>query len=192
MKLKWQRAIGSPFFLFIGSFRYYKGLHILLESMKGIDLPVVLVGIGALEKELKMQAQQLNLRNTHFLGALPDKDKYTLLELCFSVVLPSHLRSEAFGITLVEGAMYGKPLISSEIGTGTTYVNIDHETGLVVPPANPTALRAAMVTLWNNPQLASHLGANARVRYEQLFTVNKMVRRYAEIYRSLTAYSSNT
>ncbi len=102
--------------------------------MKGVDLPVVLVGIGALEKELKKQVQRLNLRNTHFLGTLPDQDKCALLELCLGVVFPSHLRSEAFGITLVEGAMYGKPLISSEIGTGTTYINIDNETGLVAPP----------------------------------------------------------
>ncbi|USE33913.1 glycosyltransferase [Endozoicomonas sp. SCSIO W0465] len=185
LKLKWQQTITSPFFLFIGSFRYYKGLHILLESMKGVDLPVVLVGIGSLEKELKIQAQQLNLKNIYFLGALPDEDKCALLELCLSVVFPSHLRSEAFGITLVEGAMYGKPLISSEIGTGTTYINVDHETGLVVPPSNPTALKAAMLTLWNNPVLAFQLGRNARVRYEKLFTVDRMVKQYAHIYYSL-------
>ncbi len=153
--------------------------------MKGVDLPVVLVGTGALEKELKLQAQQLKLRNIHFLGALTDEDKCVLLELCLAVVFPSHLRSEAFGITLVEGAMYSKPLISSEIGTGTTYININNETGLVVPPSNPTTLRAAMLTLWNNPQLAFRLGNNARIRYERLFTVDKMVRRYAELYRSL-------
>ncbi len=187
LKLKWQQTIPSPFFLFIGSFRYYKGLHILLESMKGVDLPVVLVGIGKLEKELKRQAHRLDLRNIYFLGALSDEDKCALLELCLGVVFPSHLRSEAFGITLVEGAMYGKPLISSEIGTGTTYINIDNETGLVVPPSNSTALKAAMLTLWNNPQLATHLGTNARARYEQFFTVDKMVRGYAELYKSVLA-----
>ena len=185
LKLKWKEIIPPPFFLFIGSFRYYKGLHILLESMKGVDLPVVLVGIGGLEKELKLQAQRLKLRNIHFLGALNDEDKCALLELCLAVVFPSHLRSEAFGITLVEGAMYSKPLISSEIGTGTTYININNETGLVVPPSNPTTLRAAMLNLWNNPQLAFRLGTNARIRYERLFTVDKMVSRYAELYRSL-------
>ncbi|WP_306671105.1 hypothetical protein [Endozoicomonas sp. SESOKO1] len=67
--------------------------------------------------------------------------------------------------------------------TSTTYINIENETGLVVPPSNPIALREAMLTLWNNPQLASRLGINARARYEQLFTVDKMVRRYAELYR---------
>lgn len=185
LKVKWRRTIAPPFFLFIGSFRYYKGLHILLDAMKGIDLPIVLVGIGALETVIKKQVQRLNLRNIHFLGAVSDEDKCALLELCLGVVFPSHLRSEAFGITLVEGAMYGKPLISSEIGTGTTYINVDNETGLVVPPANPTALKEAMLTLWDNPQLASRLGANARIRYEKLFTVDLMVKRYAKLYHSL-------
>ena len=69
------------------------------------------------------------------LGALDDADKVALLTLCYAVAFPSHLRSEAFGISLLEGAMYGKPMISSEIGTGTSYINIDGETGLVVPMA---------------------------------------------------------
>jgi len=59
-------------------------------------------------------------------------------------VFPSYLRSEAFGISLLEDAMYGKPMISREIGTGTTYINIGGETGLVVPPSDSMALRQAM------------------------------------------------
>ena len=47
--------------------------------------------------------------------------------------------------------MYGKPLISSEIGTGTSYININNETGIVVPPCDPTGLRQAMDYLWDNP-----------------------------------------
>ncbi|WP_066015979.1 glycosyltransferase family 4 protein [Endozoicomonas atrinae] len=182
---KWKRKIGSRFFLFIGAFRYYKGLHILLEAMKYTDFPVVLVGVGALEKDLKSQAESLNLKNIHFLGALPNEDKCVLLKLCYCVVFPSHLRSEAFGITLVEGAMYGKPLISSEIGTGTTYINIHNETGLVVPPSDPIALREAMTRLWNSPALAFQLGRNARARYETLFTADQMVKQYADLYHSL-------
>jgi glycosyltransferase involved in cell wall biosynthesis len=78
------------------------------------------------------------------------------------VAFPSHLRSEAFGISLLEGAMYGKPMISSEIGTGTTYINIDQQTGLVVPPSDPQALREAMRTLWDDPQLAQEMGSAPR------------------------------
>jgi len=105
--------------------------------------------------------EETGLSNIHFLGFLPDEDKVALLTLCYAVLFPSHLRSEAFGISLLEGAMYGKPLISSEIGTGTSFINIANETGFVVPPSDPLALRQAMQTLWQNPEMASEMGRKA-------------------------------
>ncbi|CAI1513936.1 glycosyltransferase family 4 protein [Serratia quinivorans] len=182
---RWRQQVGDRFFLFVGAFRYYKGLHILLEAIQNTDFPLVIIGAGPIEAELKQQAQDLGLKKIHFLGALPDEDKAALLELCYSVVFPSHLRSEAFGITLLEGAMYGKPLISSEIGTGTTYINIDQETGLVVPPSDPQALRAAMTTLWEDPELAQRYGDNAAKRFQALFTSKRMAESYIELYQQL-------
>ena len=108
---------GQRFFLFVGMLRYYKGLHILLDALQDTGYPVVIVGSGPVEAELKKHAAQLGLDHVHFLGMLPDEDKVALLQLCYGVIFPSHLRSEAFGISLLEGAMYGKPMISSEIGT---------------------------------------------------------------------------
>ncbi|QPS58467.1 glycosyltransferase family 4 protein [Serratia plymuthica] len=187
---KWQRQIGQPFFLFIGTLRYYKGLHILLEAAIGAAYPIVIVGAGPIESELREQAQNLGLKNVHFLGALPDEDKTALLMLCYGIVFPSHLRSEAFGISLLEGAMYRKPMISSEIGTGTTFINIDNQTGVVIPPSDPSALRKAMDKLWANPELAELFGNKAYERYEEMFTSKQMVEEYTKIYRSLLGRQS--
>jgi len=181
----WRKKLGDKFFLFVGVMRYYKGLHILLEALQGVDYPVVIVGAGPLEIELHAQAQALGLRNIHFLGRLGDEDKVALLQLSYAIVFPSHLRSEAFGISLLEGAMYGKPMISSEIGTGTSYININNETGLVVPPSNPQAFREAMRTLWENPLLAAQMGAKAEARYRQLFTAEEMGRKWSALYQEL-------
>jgi rhamnosyl/mannosyltransferase len=120
-----------------------------------------------------------------FLGALPDDDKIALLSLCYAFVFPSHLRSEAFGISLLEAAMYGKPLISCEIGTGTTFINISGETGFVIPPRDSAALADAMIKLWGQPDLASDMGRAAYVRCENVFSVESMVSSYAELYRGL-------
>ncbi|WP_085728403.1 glycosyltransferase family 4 protein [Pseudomonas sp. R37(2017)] len=182
---RWREKLGDRFFLFVGVMRYYKGLHILLEAMQGLNYPVVIVGAGPLEAELHAQARELGLQNLHFLGFLGDEDKVALLELSYAVVFPSHLRSEAFGISLLEGAMYGKPMISSEIGTGTSYINIHNETGLVVPPSNPLAFREAMRTLWENPVLAAQMGENAQARYQNLFTADEMGRKWAALYEEL-------
>ncbi len=185
IKEQWRQRCGERFFLFVGVLRYYKGLHILLDAVAGTEYPVVIVGAGPIEQELKAHAQRLGLKNVMFVGALDEEDKVALLELCYALAFPSHLRSEAFGISLLEGAMYGKPMISSEIGTGTTYINIDGDTGLVVPPSDPRAFREAMRALWDNPQQAAEMGRRAEQRYWDLFTAEKMASNYLQLYRGL-------
>ncbi len=181
----WENRLGPKFFLFVGVLRYYKGLHILVEAAKGTNFPIVIVGAGPISEELKAQAAKLGVSNLHFLGYLSEEDKVALLKLSYAVLFPSHLRSEAFGISLLEGAMYGKPMISSEIGTGTTFINIHKETGLVVPPSNPDALRTAMQYLWENALEASLMGQQAEKRYWNLFTADRMAAHYNELYKSL-------
>lgn len=184
---KWRAQVGAKFFLFVGVLRYYKGLHILLDALANSDYPVVIVGAGPIEHELKAHAARLGLKHVKFVGALDDADKVALLTLCYAVAFPSHLRSEAFGISLLEGAMYGKPMISSEIGTGTTYINIHDETGLVVPPSEPQAFGEAMRILWDNPQLAQEMGCRAEARYHELFTARQMAASYHALYHELVA-----
>lgn len=181
----WRRRLGERFFLFIGGLRYYKGLTFLLEAAKGLACPIALVGGGELESELKALVAQKKLSNVHFLGPLPQDDKIALLAACYAFVFPSHLRSEAFGLAQVEAAMFAKPLISCEMGSGVTYVNQNGQTGLIVPPADPPAIREALLKLWENPTLAARLGAGARQRYEEFFTREKMAAAYCELYREL-------
>jgi rhamnosyl/mannosyltransferase len=187
----WREKLGSKFFLFVGLLRYYKGLHILLEAAQGNDYPIVIVGAGPIESELKAQVALFGLSNIRFLGYQSDEDKVALLTLSYAVVFPSYLRSEAFGVSLLEGAMYGKPLISSEIGTGTSYINIADETGLVVPPRDPIALNQAMTYLWEHPEKAAEMGKRAEQRYRQFFTAEQMVRSYVDLYQEIVNIHQN-
>lgn len=181
----WRKRLGDSFFFFVGVFRYYKGLHFLLEAARSKRQRIVLAGSGPLEAELKGLAQAQGLDNLIFLGAISDEDKAALLSLCRAVVFPSHLRSEAFGITLVEGAMFGKPLICAEIGTGATFINIHNETGIVVRPADSESLGQAMDTLQNDADLAAKYGANAARRYEKHFSAERMASAYLALYQRL-------
>ncbi|MNJ59415.1 hypothetical protein D3C77_550980 [compost metagenome] len=81
--------------------------------------------------------------------------------------------------------MYGKPMISCEMGSGTTFINIARQTGLVVPPRDSVALGRAMMTLWQDSNLAKVMGERARQRYEEVFTAEAMVSAYAALYRGL-------
>lgn len=187
----WRQAVGEGFFLFVGVMRYYKGLHTLLEAVRGTGYPVVIAGAGPLERTLKVQARKSGVdSHVRFIGRISDEDKVALLHLSKAFVFPSHLRSEAFGISLLEAAMYGKPMISCEIGTGTTYINVDGKTGLAVPPDNPLAFREAMRQLWEDPVAAADMGRQAQARYWELFTADTMGARWEALYRELLAERS--
>jgi glycosyltransferase involved in cell wall biosynthesis len=182
---KARQQYGEKFFLFVGVLRYYKGLHILLDAIQNAKFKVVIVGSGPIERELKARARELHLDNLVFTGYISDQEKVALFNLCLAVVLPSYLRSEAFGVTLLEGAMYSRALISTEAGTGTSHVNVDAETGIVVAPENPQALRDAMEYLFKHQDIAVERGRNARQRYEKLFSGQQMGQAYADLYARL-------
>lgn len=177
--------VGENFFLFVGVLRYYKGLHVLLEAARNSDFQVVIVGTGPEETALKRRARYLGVTNVKFLGFVSEQEKVALYHLAVAVVFPSHLRSEAFGVTLVEGAMFARPLISAEIGSGMSYINIHSHTGLSVEPDNPSALRHAMQQLYHDSSLAQHLGQRAYERYQQLFTGKGMGELYAALYTTV-------
>ncbi|MCS4091840.1 rhamnosyl/mannosyltransferase [Rhizobium sp. BK176] len=185
VKACWRARYPKPFFLFVGVLRYYKGVHILLEAARQTELDILLVGEGPMEASLKAYANDHRLGNVHFLGALSDADKSALLELSTGFVFPSHLRSEAFGLSLVEAAMFGKPMISCEIGTGTSFVNVEGETGFVVRPDNSIELAAAMTRLSHSDDLVRSMGTAARARYQSLLTAERMATSYADLYGTL-------
>lgn len=185
-RANWQKKLPPHFFLFLGALRYYKGLPFLIEAAGKSGLPVVIAGAGSLTSE-QMSALPANVV---LVGKVSDEDKAALLELCYGFVFPSHLRSEAFGVALLEAAFAGKPLISCEIGTGTSFVNLHESTGLVIPPADSEALAAAMKSLWLNPGRSREYGIAARKRAHEVFHADQMASAYAELYRKLMAESA--
>jgi O-antigen biosynthesis rhamnosyltransferase len=180
---KWQKKLGSNFILFLGVLRAYKGLPLLLSSIVDTSIPLVIAGTGPEQDKLKIMSQ--NCANVHFVGQISEQDKAALLSLCKAVVLPSHLRSEAFGFCLLEGMLYSKPLISTELGTGTSYVNIHNETGLVVMPGDSQALKNALIFLYENDEIAKRMGQLSRQRCQNFFTAKEMANNYIACYQSL-------
>lgn len=172
----------QKYHLFVGVLRYYKGLHFLLQAMQGTDLTVVIAGSGPYADNLKKLAASLQLKNVHFVGQVTDAEKIYLIKQATSLILPSHLRSEAFGLVLLESACLGKPMISAEIGTGTSYANLNGVTGIVVPPGDVQALRAAMIKLDSDTKLCETLGKGAREYFHQHFQIKRVAQQYQSVY----------
>lgn len=172
----------EPFLLFLGVLRYYKGLHVMLEACRQLRGRVVVAGAGPEAVALRRQAYTLGLENVSFVGHVTDGEKMALLRACRGLVLPSHIRSEAYGMVLVEASMLGKPMVTCEISTGTSFVNLDGKTGFVVPPNSPDPLAKAMNTLLADETLAKQMGMVARQRYERLFSGPALGKAYTQLY----------
>ncbi|MGA4816770.1 glycosyltransferase [Pseudomonas aeruginosa] len=166
--------------------RYYKGLHILLDALQGTDYPVVIVGAGPLQAELYAQAAALGLRNVHFLGRGGRRGQgRPAATRAHAMVFPSHLRSEAFGISLLEGAMYGKPMISQRDRHRLQLHQYPwrDRPGRCRPANRPRFAKRCAATR-EHPQQAEKW-AGTQARYRQLFTAEEMGRRWSELYREL-------
>ena len=100
-------------------------------------------------------------------------------------VLPSNARAEAYGIVLLEAMASGLPCVSTELGTGTSWLVQDGVTGRVVPPQDPAALAAALRELVDDPGKRRAMGQAGRLRVETEFTQALMTQRVMAVYESL-------
>jgi rhamnosyl/mannosyltransferase len=181
----WRARYGNrPLLLFVGRLRHYKGVNVLIEAMQQLPEAVALiVGIGPLADELQQQAQAAGvLDRVHFLGEQPDEVVTPLRYAADLFVLPSTNRAETFGIAQLEAMACGRPAICTELGTGTSYVNQHGVTGLVIPPNDSAALAAAVRQLLADPALRARMGAAARRRVQDEFSIDAMLDRMMAFY----------
>ena len=175
----------KPYLLFLGVLRYYKGLHTLVGAANDISCMIVIAGSGPQEDALKKEAVALGVANISFIGEVTEFEKSVLLKHCQALILPSHVRSEAFGMVLIEAAMHSKPMISCEISSGTSFVNIDNSTGYVIRPENSEQLAKAANALLANPTQAKSFGKKARKRYEDFFSGSSVGSAYSKLYKEI-------
>jgi len=110
-----------------------------------------------------------------------------LYRACNVFVLPSVTRQEAFGVVQLEAMAAGKPVVSTDVGTGVGWVNRNGETGFVVPPRDVTALRDAIARLLADPDLQTSMGDAAAKRVRSDFTVERMIDDTLALYRDVAA-----
>lgn len=140
-------------------------------------------GDPKMQQEYEALAGQLGLsQSAHFLGRRLDMPSwYAAMDL---VVLPSH--REGMSTVLMETAAMGRPAVATDI-RGCHDVVVDGETGLLVPPADVTALTAAVLRLLQDEKLTRTMGAAARRRAEEHFDERKVFQQIEAEYRVLFA-----
>jgi rhamnosyl/mannosyltransferase len=157
--------------LFVGRLVYYKGVDVLLRSLVDVpDATLRIVGDGADRQELEELAMSLGIApRTTFIGVVSDIDLVAEYSKANLFVLPSVSRAEAFGMAMTEAMANGLPAISTSLGTGTDWVNIDGQTGIVVAPGDIQAL-AEGIERMREPRLREFLSQGAVERTRSLFS----------------------
>ena len=125
-----------------------------------------------------------------FTGEVSDAELRRLMHGASALVLPSISRAEAFGYVQLEAMAAGKPVISTDVPGGVSWVNQHEHTGLVVPAGDAGALRRAIEQISRDAALQARFGAAGRARVEAEFTLDRLRERLRACYAELALASS--
>ena len=182
-----------PRILFVGRLVYYKGVDTLLKAIAPVSgASLVIAGDGPLRNSLEALAHSLGVGSrVLFTGSLAEDIYPALFATADIFVLPSTHRTEAFGIVALEAMASGLPLVTTELGTATSFYNEHGATGFVVPPGDVRALAESLSALAGSAELRARMGRAARERVKD-FSLSAMLDAYEAIYAEMETHSSWT
>jgi glycosyltransferase involved in cell wall biosynthesis len=165
-----------------------KGITYLLDTAdilrrKGVNCVFLIAGDGPLRRELENKCRRLNLNGmVHFLGWVPNAVN-SLLPSLDIFCQPSLW--EANSIVLLEAMATGLPIVTTEVGESRHVID-EGQNGRIVMPRDPSAMACALAELVAQPTLRQQMGQNAKVKFSNNFTIDKMIKRYEQVYESLS------
>ena len=166
----------------------YKGFCHLIDAAKYLpaDYRIVIGGEGPLHGELQQRIDALDSPcKVELAGYLSNEEAREMFNSCDLFVLPSVMKTEAFGIVQLEAMSCAKPVIATRIpGSGTSWVNEDGVSGINVPCADPKAIADAIMDICSDPATYGDYCRCARKRYEEMFTLDRMIDKAIELYES--------
>lgn len=170
----------QDYILFLGNERKYKGIDIIIKSSSSIKSRIIIAGkiSDYLTNKIK------NFENITIIKNPSEKIKFDLIKKCSLLILPSTERSEAFGIVLLEAAICKKPVLSTLLNTGTSYIIKNNYNGVLIPPNSSKKLSNKINKLLMNKKNLTRMGRNNYIRYKKYFTANLMLNEYYKLFNS--------
>jgi glycosyltransferase involved in cell wall biosynthesis len=172
-----------PRIIMVARFSPQKAQGLLLDVVRDIETPfeLLFVGDGPDRSALEQRARDLGLQDrVKFLGQRTDIPEL----LASSHIFALATNWEGFPISILEAMRTGLPVIASNVN-GVGEAVSDGVTGFLIPAADATAFQCRLVQLLTDVNLRRNLGAAGRLRFEQEFTADVMLRKTATIYREL-------
>jgi glycogen(starch) synthase len=160
-----------PEVLYAGRLSAEKGILELVEAANGMKLTVV--GDGPLRDRVPGAT-----------GFVPHYELGPLYDRAAVVAVPS--RREGFGVVCAEAMAHGRPVVASRVG-GLLDLVVHEETGLLVPPRDVEALRAALKRLLDDRELRERMGTKARERIKEHFSWDRVTELTVHAYEEALA-----
>jgi glycosyltransferase involved in cell wall biosynthesis len=172
---------GRPSIGIVGRLTDQKGHSDALKAVALVNrvrtAHLLVLGTGPLEAELRTEAAALEIGDkVHFLGWRED---VTTILPHLDLLLSASLW-EGFPTVLLEAMAKGTPVVATDV-SGSRELVVNGETGILTPPEDPERLAESILTLLNDPALASNMAATARENV-RLFTIQNTARQYEQIY----------
>lgn len=170
----------------MGRLVYYKGFEYLIDAAQQLNKNTVVLigGTGVLKGKLEKRIREKKVQNkVKLLGKIPQEDLKEYYNRADLFCLPSVERTEAFGIVLIEALSMGLPLVSTNIGTGTSWINQHNQTGFVVPPKNAHELAKAINEIGKDPILKRKFAEKSKQRFQAKFTLEQMLDKMKNLYK---------
>lgn len=172
----------------VAALRPEKNHEMLLDAaarirMRRDDFIFLVVGDGPEGEKLRRRCRNLSLVDTvRFMGRRDDV--HAVLAAADASVLCSHPVVETFPLAVLEAMSSGLPVVASEVGAIRAMMQ-DGEEGRIVAPGDVEALAEALIALADMPEAGRRMGTRGRERVLREFTVEVMVRRYAEMFSAV-------
>jgi glycosyltransferase involved in cell wall biosynthesis len=170
--------------LAVSRLTHQKGVDVAIRALPELpaDAVLVVLGEGPERGELERLARGLGVEQRVVLpGRVPDVTAW--LQRARVFVHPA--RWEGFGLGVLEAMLAGLPVVASNVSSLPELV-ADRETGLLVPPDDPSALARGIADALERPEL----GAAGVARARQEFSVARMADRTAALYADLVSAPS--
>ncbi len=165
----------GDYWLFVGRFRSYKGIGVLLKAWELLPetFRLIMAGGGPMADSIRRTASRKNL-SIQLMENVSDSQLIRLYRNAKALILPSIHRSEAYGMVQLEAMACGTPVISSNLATGVSWVNKSGTTGLSFRTGDPEALAASVKKL--ETLCEKTLRNAARTRAVDMFSAEKCFR----------------
>jgi glycosyltransferase involved in cell wall biosynthesis len=187
-----EKICDGKYLLFAGQILKGKGLDILIRAWKllATDYTLIIAGEGRQRQKYEKLAIKLGLEQSiKFVGFIKQDKLADLYRNTTCLVMPSRV-PETFGLSGLEAMSWSKPVVASDVGGISEWLN-DGINGLLVPPNNPPALAAAIGEIINDPERAAEKGRAGFELYKNKFNAEEHISVLTAYFQEITRKANN-